>query len=223
MGFEPARRAAKVEAANEFVDRMKGTLEEAKSALGKAKDEMAQYYNRRRTPAPKFEAGDKVYLDGSDIRTTRPSRKLSHRYLGPFEVVRPVGTHAYRLRLPRSMSRIHPVFHVVKLLPVPDDPIPGRRPKPPPPPVAVGDEAEYEVEDILDSRLRRGKLEFLVSWRGYGYEENSWTPEGDVHAPRLVSKFYREHPNAPRRIRSLEFGRMRFRPVPYLAHRVAAP
>src|SRR5215475_2256717 len=103
MGFKPARRAAKVEAANEFVDRMKGTLEEAKSALGKAKDEMAQYYNRHRTPAPKFEAGDKVYLDGSDIRTTRPSRKLSHRYLGPFEVVRPVGTHAYRLRLPWSM------------------------------------------------------------------------------------------------------------------------
>src|SRR5215475_11985905 len=53
MGFKPARRAAKVEAANEFVDRMKGTLEEAKSALGKVKDEMAQYYNRRRTRATK--------------------------------------------------------------------------------------------------------------------------------------------------------------------------
>ena len=125
MGFEPTRRPSKVEAVNEFADRMKGTLEEAKSALSKAKDDMARYYNQRRTPTPKFEAGDKVYLDSSDIRTTRPSKKLSHRYLGPFEVVRPVGTHAYRLRLPQSMARIHPVFHVVKLLPAHDDPIAG--------------------------------------------------------------------------------------------------
>ena len=154
MGFKPPRRPSKVEAVNEFADRMKGTLEEAKSALSKAKDDMARYYNQQRTPTPKFEAGDKVYLDSSGIRMTRPSKKLSHRYLGPFEVVRPVGTHAYRLHLPQSMARIHPVFHVVKLLPAHDDPIAGRRAMPLPPPVVIGDEAEYEVQEILDSRLR---------------------------------------------------------------------
>ena len=100
MGFEPQQRPSKVEAVNEFADRMRDTLSEARAALAKSKDEMARYYNRRRTPAPKFNIGDKVFLDASDIRTTRPSKKLSHRYLGPFEVICPIGSHAYRLRLP---------------------------------------------------------------------------------------------------------------------------
>jgi hypothetical protein len=44
MGFE-LRKASKVEVVNDFVTRMKGALEEARAALTKAKDNMAQYYN----------------------------------------------------------------------------------------------------------------------------------------------------------------------------------
>jgi transposase InsO family protein len=218
MGFEPRAVESKVEAVNEFVDRMKSTLEEAKAALSKSKDDMARYYNQRRTPTPTFAIGDKVYLDASDIKTTRPSKKLAHRYLGPFKVVRPVGTHAYRLQLPPSMSRLHPVFPVIKLLPKPIDEIEGRRTLPPPPPVIVHGEDQYEVEAIMDSRLRWGKLEFLVSWKGYGYEENSWTPETDVNAPRLVKKFYRDHPGAPRRIQTINFCRFNFQKIDH-SHR----
>ena len=46
MGFEPHQPPSRVEAVNEFTDRMKSTLEEAKSALAKAKDDMAKYYNQ---------------------------------------------------------------------------------------------------------------------------------------------------------------------------------
>jgi len=210
MGFEPAQLPSKVEAVSDFANRMKDTLSEARAALAKSKDDMARYYNQRRTPAPTFAVGDKVFLDASDIHTTRPSKKLSHRFLGPFPVVHAVGSHAYRLRLPPSMSRIHPVFHVVKLMPVPNDPI-GRQVRPPPAPTVLGGEQHYEVESILDSRLRAGKLEFLVNWKGYGYEENSWVSERDVNAPRLISQFYRDHPGAPRRIRATHFASLKFR------------
>ena len=64
MGFEPHQPPSRVEAVNEFTDRMKTMLKEAKAALAKAKDEMARYYNRRRTPAPVFAPGDYVFLDG---------------------------------------------------------------------------------------------------------------------------------------------------------------
>ena len=77
-----------METVNEFTDRMKATLEEARSALTKSKEDMAWYYNQRRSPALVFKPGDKVYLDGSDIHTTRPSQKLSHRRLGPYAVER---------------------------------------------------------------------------------------------------------------------------------------
>jgi hypothetical protein len=76
MGFEPHQPPSKVEAVNKFADRMKSTLEEARAALVKSKDDMARYYNQRRTPAPMFEVGDKVFLDAADISMTQPTKKL---------------------------------------------------------------------------------------------------------------------------------------------------
>src|SRR3979490_492335 len=190
---------------NEFRDRMEKSLEEAKSALAKAKDDMARYYNQRRIPAPEYHVGDRVFLGALDIRTMRPSRKLGHRYLGPYVIQSRVGKHSYKLQLPLSMSRLHPVFNVVKLIPAPEDPIPGRRAKPPPPPELVDGEEHYVVEKVLDSRFMRGQLHFLVKWEGYGYEENTWVAEEDMAAPAKVREFYQSHPGAPRRIRSMAF------------------
>src|SRR5438445_6763083 len=95
MGFEPHQPPSKVKAVNKFTDQMKDTLEEARSTLAKAKDKMAQYYNWRRTPVPTFSPGDMVYLDSSDIHTTRPLRKLLHCRLGPYPVLRGIGKLAY--------------------------------------------------------------------------------------------------------------------------------
>ena len=78
MGFEPGQHRSHVESVNEFKDQMKAALEEAKAALVRSKDNMARYYDRNRTRAPDYQAGDMVYLDASDVQTTRPSRKLSH-------------------------------------------------------------------------------------------------------------------------------------------------
>jgi hypothetical protein len=70
MGFEPNQRSLKLEAINEFADRMKSSLDEARAALAKSKEDMVGYYNQHRTPAPNFAAGEKVFLDASDISTT---------------------------------------------------------------------------------------------------------------------------------------------------------
>ena len=210
MGFEP-RANSKLETVNEFVTRMKDTLEEAKSAIVKAKDDMARYYNQRRTPAPEYKPGDKVFLDASDIQTTRPSKKLDHHRLGPFVIERKVNNNAYRLRLPTSLRRLHPVFNVVKLSPAPEDPIPGRRAKPPPPPRLVEGQEEWEVEKVLDSRMFRGRLKYLVHWKGFGREHDSWEYAEDVKAPRLISEFYRLNPAAPRAIRAILFNAIPFR------------
>jgi len=140
MGFEPRQDPSSLETVNEFTKRMESTTEEAKSTIHKAQEDMTRYYNRRRSLAPVFKPGDRVYLDTSDIRTTRPSPKLSHRRLGPFEIERQVGPLAYRLKLPHGLRQLHLVFNVVKLSAAPDDLIPGRKPQAPLPPIVV---AEY--------------------------------------------------------------------------------
>jgi len=88
MGFELRQDPSSLEMVNEFTKRMESTTEEAKSAIRKAQEDMTRYYNQRRSPAPVFQPGDWVYLDASDIKTTCPSPKLSHRRLGPFKIKR---------------------------------------------------------------------------------------------------------------------------------------
>jgi hypothetical protein len=78
MGFEPQQPRSNLESADKFAERIVLGLEEAKVALTKVKDEYTMYYNCRHEPALVFAPGDKVWLDGSDIATNRPSSKLSH-------------------------------------------------------------------------------------------------------------------------------------------------
>ena len=57
---------------------------------------------------------------------------------------------------------------------------------PPPPPVIVDGDEHYVVEQVLDSQLIQGQLHFLIKWEGYGYEKNTWVPEGNVSAPDKI-------------------------------------
>ena len=103
------------------------------------------------------------------------------------------------------MKWIHPVFNVEKLTPAPDDPILGRQMPPPPPPEIIDGEEEWVVEDILDSKLINWKLRYLVKWKDFGIEHNSWEPRENVHVPDIITDFYQKHPGAMRHIRLAEF------------------
>lgn len=64
-------------------------------------------------------------------------------------------------------------------------------------------EEEFEVEEILDSRLNRRKLEYLVRWKGYDDASNTWQPVENVkNAPVLIKTFHKKHPQAPKQISS---------------------
>ena len=60
-----------------------------------------KYYNQRHHPR-EFYKGDLILLNAKNLWTIRPSKKLSHKYIGPFHIKEPVGTQAYHLALPTS-------------------------------------------------------------------------------------------------------------------------
>ena len=63
----------------------------------------------------------------------------------------------------------------------------------------IEEEEEYEVGQVLDSGRVRGKLHFLVRWKGFSPSEDSWEPaELLEHTQEEVSTFYRRHPEAIR-------------------------
>ena len=83
------------------------------------------------------------------------------------------------------------MFHKSLLTPYSIPKFPSLKKRPPPPPEVVGNELEYIVETILDSRkCKRGKnshVEYLIKWKGYDSEHNEWVSKKHVHAPEHSS------------------------------------
>jgi hypothetical protein len=67
---------------------------------------------------------------------------------------------------------MYPVFHVSLLEPYKESNI-SCRTQPPPPCIEIDNHEEYKVEEVLDSRQRRGRLKYLVHWRGYDINEHT--------------------------------------------------
>ena len=89
-----------------------------------AQSRQKNYVYRRRRPL-KFEIGDHVFLKVMPrIGVIKFGKlgKLASWYIGPFEVLERVGTIAYRLALPPSLSGFHEVFHVSMLRKYTPDP-----------------------------------------------------------------------------------------------------
>ena len=137
-----------------------------------AQSRQKSYADVRRRPL-EFEVGDHVSLKvipkGGMVKFGKRG-KLSSRFIGPFEILERVGTVAYRLALPPSMSGVHEVFHISMLR------------KYTPDPTHMVDWGQIEVDTdgtfkegpvcILDSRdqVLRCKTVRLVRvlWRHYG-------------------------------------------------------
>ena len=211
MGVEP-RWETKVEAVEEFTNRIQKAGEEAQSALRQAAEDMAHFHDLHRGKEVTFEVGDKVWLDSRNIKTTRPMKKLDDRWFGPFPITEVISKNAYRLKLTPPFSKVHPVFNITLLRQFTPDSIPERpQPTNPEPTIDAQGEKVYEVEDILDSRYRHRRVEYLVKWKGYGPEHNSWEPEKNMTgARRLINKFSKSRPGAPRRISAADFQQLPF-------------
>ena len=129
---------------------------------------------------------------------------MEAKFFRPFRVLHPIRKQVYKLELLRK-KKIYNVFHVLLLK---QDTIKKGRvdKKIRQMEFDVGhyDNEEWEVEAIWESTVyvRKSKsghlsgLYYLVSWRGYSEDENTWEPASAVlHLKKLISSFHKNHPN----------------------------
>jgi hypothetical protein len=98
-----------------------------------------------------FQTGEKVWLEGTNIKTTHPTAKLENKRYGPFPVIKVVSLVIFKLKLPATW-KIHDIFHTSLLSPYKETEDHGPNFKEPPPDLIDG-EYKYEVEQVLDMRL----------------------------------------------------------------------
>ncbi|QRW17320.1 Retrotransposable element Tf2 protein [Rhizoctonia solani] len=181
--MNPSNVPANVPEADKVADTLAQEWKEAKSALRLSKERMAE----NQGTIPEYSVGEKVWLDGKNVELRTNSNKLDPRRLGPFKIIEKVSSHAYRLELLETL-KIHNVFYVgllSKSHEAPSQPFPEQ-----PPPETIEGEEEYEVEQIIDSKRQRGKWFYLIKWKGYGPEDNSWEPEELLkHSQEEIKRF----------------------------------
>ena len=201
MGFE-GRRGKRFEAAEEFAERMKQVQEEVKASLGKAQEEMRRYADRKRREGVEFKVGDLVLLSTKELKwhmKGRRSEKLTERFVGPYKVKSIISANAVELHLPPTVH-IHPVVNVSKLQMYKSQ-VEGQKAMKPALVIIEG-EKEYEVEKILNKRRIQGKEKFLVRWKGYTAEADTWEDRGNLkNASKLVEEFEREYGEGDEEVR----------------------
>ncbi|MBW0492662.1 hypothetical protein O181_032377 [Austropuccinia psidii MF-1] len=103
-----------------------------------------RYADKSRASPPVFNPVDMVWLSSKNVKSTRPTKSLSERWLGPFPILKKVSTHAYHLKLPSQCKSIHPVFHISLLEPFNTSTISNRHQEPPPQ-IIIEEEEEWKV------------------------------------------------------------------------------
>ncbi|GIL53658.1 hypothetical protein Vafri_9280, partial [Volvox africanus] len=163
----------------------------AKSCLDAAQQRAADYYNKSKRDVV-FSKGQLVLLNTKNLRSfAEGSRKLLPRWVGPYPVVRMVGSVAVELSLPSNMNihPIHPTF--VSLIRPYKGPVPVAETtdapavaEPGPETWVAGKQKAYEVERVLDVLVKAdASAQFMSTWSsGLGIQA-SITPG----SPLLIS------------------------------------
>ncbi len=120
--------------------------------------DIEKYYNAKHE-LKSYRVGDKVWLSGRNIRTTRPAKKLDYKYHGPFVISKYIGKQVYQLDLPKALQNIHDVFRIFVLEGY--HTFEGRAP-PSSLLIEVDGKDEVEIEEVLNSHMHYRKLQYLV-------------------------------------------------------------
>jgi Chromo (CHRromatin Organisation MOdifier) domain len=144
--------------------------------------------------------GNKVWLEGANLKLTHPKAKLDAKRYGLFLITKEISPVVFQLALPPQW-RIHNVFHTLLLTPYKETEEHGENFVQPPPELIEGQE-EYKVEQVVNSRQlgRAWKLQYLLRWKGYSHAHDSWQDATEVHAPKLIKEYYVRKKSAIRTI-----------------------
>jgi len=127
---------------------------------------------------------------------------LTERFVGPYKVKALVSSNAVELELP-STVKIHPVVNVSRIRRHTSQ-VEGQQ-KEAPQPIVIEGEEEWEVERILNKRKVQGRDKYLVWWKGFTAEGDTWEGRKNLeNVKELVEEFEKEYERDEKEVRRQE-------------------
>ena len=192
MGYEPQAlpnitNKTNLPAVEKRLDELVKARDEASATHELTRQTMKSHIQSKFTP---FITGDKVWLEARNLKRNIINLKFAAKREGPFKITKVLSSLSYQLEIPKSW-KIHPVFHASLLTPYKENDIHGPN-YPQPPPDLINGEEEYEVKQILKHQGRPKRHQYLIRWKGYTADEDSWQNEADLgNASELLQEYKR--------------------------------
>ena len=180
-GFNPAMNKARglvmiAQWARVQVNHLKDLHKMLQRDIKFASERSAVYHNKKRDRELTLKERDKVYLLHYNIKTKWPSNKLNHMKLRSFWIAKTKRSVNYELELSLTMW-IHLVFHISLLEPADSEmSIQENLPEIDP----ESQDTKFKVEEILNQQDINDESHYLIKWKGYDSEENTWESEENL-------------------------------------------
>jgi len=157
-------------------------------------EEMKKYMERRRGEVNDYKVENLVMLSTKDLKyqmVGRRTEKLTERFVGPYKIKKIVLSNVVELQLP-SMVKIYPVVNVSRIRRYVGQVEEQRKEQPAP--VIIEGEEEWKVERILNKQQIREKDKYLVYWKRFTVESDTWKERENLkNTKEAIKEFKKEY------------------------------
>ncbi len=186
--YESTHECLQIDRVKNISEQMNKTLIFAHEALIKTWKQMMNQANKHRKKI-NYEIESKMFLNEWNIVTARSFKKLNDKMLDSFQIIESVDSF-YKLKLSETMH-IHDVFHSELLHSVVDNSLSDQKSESSES-IVINDEDEWEIDDILNFRRYRRRLQYRVKWKSYDNDLNWYNADDDefMNAQEMIDDFH---------------------------------
>ncbi len=150
-------------------------------------EQQAKYYNAHHKAAS-FQMKDKVLLWSINIYTLCSKKKIDHKQLKSFKILKKIDMQAYKLELSERYDAIYSIFHVslLKLWHLRDENSKSQI-------ILIKEKEKWEIKKIINQQIKKEKIEYLVQWADSSFYENFWKSIKNLsNAKKIIENYETE-------------------------------